>query len=429
MAMVATDIKGMLSISIKSRHDSYTDQYNRMFMVKILLACSLVMGISWFQDSIHCIVPDSHKVSGDFISSACWIQGVYVYRELINEMGKVGYFGIPKDINNDGIYIGRDAHPGLHLCSTKKVIDKITVVNPYCRPMTKTFYLQYQWMPFFVASLSILFYLPYIAFRTANSDLISLKNNLKSEEKSEAGKIAKHYFNHRTNPPRTMILRVIFNILIKILYLVANLVALLGLDSLLNGQYVGFGSKWVAWNRLNNTMAYDYMGMRDHPKPGNSLLPPFGYCEVHEVAKELVQSKANLHKVICELSQNILYQYCLIVLWFALIFGIVISVIGIVLLIVHYVIGIFGIRKRGQTGKKLYKALTFRELEYLEFIRKRDVMLYGEVMEKLREDILGPNAPLDDEFPPRNSGGESAPLYPHLSEKDKYDHKGPGYNL
>lgn len=66
-----------------------------------------------------------------------------------------------------------------------------------------------------------------------------------------------------------MILRVIFNILIKILYLVANLVALLGMDSLLNGQYVGFGSKWVAWTRLNNTMSYDYMGMRDHPKPGN----------------------------------------------------------------------------------------------------------------------------------------------------------------
>ena len=57
MAMVATDIKSMLSISIKSRHDSYTDQYNRIFMVKMLLVSSLIMGISWFQDSIHCMVP------------------------------------------------------------------------------------------------------------------------------------------------------------------------------------------------------------------------------------------------------------------------------------------------------------------------------------------------------------------------------------
>lgn len=57
MAMVATDIKSMLSISIKSRHDSHTDQYNRIFMVKLLLVSSLIMGISWFQDSIHCMVP------------------------------------------------------------------------------------------------------------------------------------------------------------------------------------------------------------------------------------------------------------------------------------------------------------------------------------------------------------------------------------
>ena len=57
MAMVATDIKSMLSISIKSRHDSYTDQYNRIFMVKLLLVSSLIMGISWFQDSINCMVP------------------------------------------------------------------------------------------------------------------------------------------------------------------------------------------------------------------------------------------------------------------------------------------------------------------------------------------------------------------------------------
>ena len=57
MAMVATDIKGMLSIAIKSRHDSHADQFNRIFMVKILLVSSLIMGISWFQDSINCIVP------------------------------------------------------------------------------------------------------------------------------------------------------------------------------------------------------------------------------------------------------------------------------------------------------------------------------------------------------------------------------------
>ena len=57
MAIAATDLKDMLSIHIKSRPDSYSDQYNRLFMFKLLLVCSLVTGISWFTDSIHCIIP------------------------------------------------------------------------------------------------------------------------------------------------------------------------------------------------------------------------------------------------------------------------------------------------------------------------------------------------------------------------------------
>lgn len=122
-------------------------------------------------------------------------------------------------------------------------------------------------MPFLIAALSILFYIPYIAFRSANSDLISLKNTVKGDD-PDAEKIAKHYFDHKTNPQRNNILRVIFNILIKVLYIVANLVCLLGLDSILNGEYLSYGSKWVSWSQLDNSLAYDYMGMRDHPKPG-----------------------------------------------------------------------------------------------------------------------------------------------------------------
>ena len=66
----------------------------------------------------------------------------------------------------------------------------------------------------------------------------------------------------------TNIFRIVFNILIKILYLVANLVCFLGLDRLLNGEYLGYGNKWIQWSNLDNAVQYDYMGMRDHPKPG-----------------------------------------------------------------------------------------------------------------------------------------------------------------
>ena len=66
---------------------------------------------------------------------------------------------------------------------------------------------------------------------------------------------------------------------------------------------------------------------------GNQLLPPFGYCEVYELSKDIEVK----HKFICEMSQNILYQYCLIGLWFTLIFGIVVSLLGLSLLIIQYV--------------------------------------------------------------------------------------------
>ena len=126
---------------------------------------------------------------------------------------------------------------------------------------------QYQYFPFLVASFAILFYVPYIFFRTANADLISLKNNIKEGE-PDAESIAKHYFSKTTNPQRNNMLRIVFNILIKILYLVANLVCFLGLDRLLNGEYLGYGNKWIQWSNLDNAVQYDYMGMRDHPKPG-----------------------------------------------------------------------------------------------------------------------------------------------------------------
>jgi len=403
MAMVATDIKGMLSISIKSRHDGYTDQYNRIFMVKLLLVSSLIMGLSWYQDSINCLVPEAHGIDGGFVSATCWIQGVYVYKELSHRIDSVAYFGIPKDMGNNGML------PDGVLCTTEKRFE--TDPNPDCKEMTKTFYLQYQWMPFLIAALSILFYVPYIFFKTANADMISLKDTVKGDEPN-AEKMAKYYFNPKRNPRRVNMFRVIFNILIKILYLVVNLIAFLGLDNLLNNEFVDYGNKWMEWSRLNNTVKFDYLGRRDFPKPGNLMLPPFGYCELYESAKDVKQTLANKHKFVCELSQNILYQYCLIVLWFALVVGIVVSLIGLIWLIVNYIIGICGLKKSGPEGKKLIKALSLRELEYLEFIRKRDIPLYGEILEHLRKEYLGPFAP--------NGGPNGIPSYPSTPPKGGY---------
>ena len=72
-------------------------------------------------------------------------------------------------------------------------------------------------MPFLIASLAIVYYLPYIAFTSANQDLINLRRELKKEN-IEPERIAKHYFNNRIVSPRQMTLRVLVNILVKVMY-------------------------------------------------------------------------------------------------------------------------------------------------------------------------------------------------------------------
>jgi len=57
MSFVATDLKGILTLNIKSRHDGFTDQYSRIFMVKLLMVSTIVMGLSWYGDNINCIIP------------------------------------------------------------------------------------------------------------------------------------------------------------------------------------------------------------------------------------------------------------------------------------------------------------------------------------------------------------------------------------
>lgn len=171
MAFMAGNIKSLLSVKIKARHDSYTDQVSRILVAKVFIVASLVMGVDWFHDTVNCVLPKNSDLKDDYIHSACWIQGFYIYPALGGLMQKSSHYGIPKDITVDGLYNGTNS-----LCSVK---DKYHYRTRHCVLMQKHYFAQYQWMPFFVASLSLFFYLPYIIFRAVNTDLISLRDDVK----------------------------------------------------------------------------------------------------------------------------------------------------------------------------------------------------------------------------------------------------------
>ena len=72
--LVAEGIKNVISIKIKVRQDGYTDQYNRIFMTKMCILASIIVGVNYYKDKVKCIVP-SKTVNSKYVGSTCWIQG------------------------------------------------------------------------------------------------------------------------------------------------------------------------------------------------------------------------------------------------------------------------------------------------------------------------------------------------------------------
>ena len=297
---------------------------------------------------------------------------LYIYRELADRVNEVAYYGMPKNIDYDGIINGTT-----DLCELQPKLGVKPISN--CVPMEKTFFLQYQWMAFFVSSLAILYYLPYIMYCKVNDDLIRLKKNLKID-RTPTETILRNYFKKDSNSRLHAKLRLVLNVLVKVLYVCANFISFLALDNVLYGEYIAYGKKWIGWSRLHNTLMYDYMGMREFPKPGNKLLPPFGYCEFYESARDIKQTKANKFKIVCELSQHILYQYCLLVLWFCFVIGMGVSMLGFLHLLWTYLSNLMLIRCDGT-----FRGITLRQMDYILYIKTRDKNLYGDTMMKLKE--------------------------------------------
>ena len=105
--------------------------------------------------------------------------------------------------------------------------------------------------------------------KTINNDLIKLREEIKKDNKKiKIDEIVKHYFEKRKSS-NCLTVRQIINICVKVSYIIVNFVAFFGTDRILDGEFYGYGGRWVSWTKHNNSMAYDYMGARDFPKPGN----------------------------------------------------------------------------------------------------------------------------------------------------------------
>ena len=78
----ATILRDIFSVQLKSRLDGKTDQFNRIFMSRVLMAASMLMSVDYFSDDVSCMTPEDSGHSTDFYESACWINGFYIFEEM-----------------------------------------------------------------------------------------------------------------------------------------------------------------------------------------------------------------------------------------------------------------------------------------------------------------------------------------------------------
>lgn len=77
------------------------------------------------------------------------------------------------------------------------------------------YFLQYQWLPFYVASLAALYYVPYILFKMVNADILSLMDFAKDAH-PKAEKIVSGFFNYNVNSRTKIRLLVLVNVIVKV---------------------------------------------------------------------------------------------------------------------------------------------------------------------------------------------------------------------
>lgn len=253
--VVIRELKDILSMKIKTRHDGFCDQFNRMIMTKILIIMSVIVGFNYFYDEVSCMVLKKSDLQKEFISSSCWISGFYIFEEMKNKLEMSSYYGIPNTIYHDGMRSDGS------LCATRNRNGPVKG----CDAMTKVYYLQYQWMPFYIGSLSTFYYLPYIIFKMVNRDLMTLKAAVKN---SSSESIVNNYFNHNVTPVFQLRLRICWNIFVKAFYVFSSLSAFYLTDYLLMYNYITYGKDYLKWSIKNSSMLHISAKLRPHAKAG-----------------------------------------------------------------------------------------------------------------------------------------------------------------
>lgn len=366
-------LKDFLFIKVKHRHDGLSDQFNRIVMVKLFSVSALLMSVEFFGDHIDCLVPESKFLKEDFVRSTCWIQGVFIYENIPSQLS--AYHGLPKSVKENGYKGNGYKGKTTKLCNVKDT--KETGGKDSCKPLTKMYYTQYQYYSCYMASLAVLFYLPYYAFQMLNTDLIDLNEIIVKNDdiKIKSNEIINNYFDYKRNGGFWMLrLKILANLGVKLIYIVINISGFLFTNYTLYGKFKYYGLEWMKW-----TTQKDY-----HPRPGDVLLPTVVLCELAEASLSVNRETTDEHIFMCEITAHVLYQYVLLFIWFLFMLSVFISFAGFLGYLGASIFdAVFSFLPTNEKEYRFYekvKTLTVREMEYLKKIKRNDLDLYNAVL-------------------------------------------------
>lgn len=117
---------------------------------------------------------------------------------------------------------------------------------------------------------------------------------------------------------------------------------------------------------------------------GNVLLPSMGLCDLNVDILDASSRFAKKYRFICEISPNIRYQYLLVIMWFLFIASITVSIFGLILTLLRHSY-YFLCLARTTAKETIYRFISLRETEYLVFIKENNLILYGEILRKLKQ--------------------------------------------
>ena len=80
-------------------------------------------------------------------------------------------------------------------------------------------------MPFYVCSLAIFYFSPYLLFKLGNTDMMSLVDSVQNGTMKDVDKIANNFFNYKVNSKAKMKLIIWFNLAVKVSKTVNSLIS------------------------------------------------------------------------------------------------------------------------------------------------------------------------------------------------------------